>query len=75
MSKLFYIIGKSATGKDSIYRELMNTEEFSFKKLILYTTRPMRDGEENGREYYFVSHDELLEMKSRGIIMVRTIWE
>lgn len=69
MSKLFYIIGKSASGKDSIYRELMNTEEFSFKKLILYTTRPMRDGEENGREYFFVSHDELLDMKRRGIII------
>ena len=69
MSKLFYIIGKSATGKDSIYRELMNMKEFSFQKLILYTTRPMRDGEENGREYFFVSEDDLLEMKRRGVII------
>ena len=59
MGRLFYIIGKSASGKDAMYRELMRTEELHFRKLILYTTRPMRDGEENGREYFFVTEEQL----------------
>jgi len=69
MGRLFYIIGKSASGKDAMYRELMRTEELHFRKLILYTTRPMRDGEENGREYFFVTEEQLLQMKSRGMII------
>ena len=42
-------MGKSASGKDSVYRELM--KKFPFEKIIMYTTRPMRQDEKNGVQY------------------------
>ena len=46
MGKIFYIMGKSASGKDRIYSLLVENKELNLKKLILYTTRPIRAGEE-----------------------------
>lgn len=63
MGRLFYIIGKSSTGKDTIYKTLIDKEELHLRALVMYTTRPIREKEENGREYYFVDDaaaDELL---------------
>ena len=54
MNHIFYIMGKSASGKDTIYRELLHEFEGKLKKIVLYTTRPMREGEQEGREYFFV---------------------
>lgn len=50
--KDFYIMGKSSSGKDSIYRQLEADQELGLRRLVIYTTRPIRDGEENGREYF-----------------------
>lgn len=69
MGKLFYIMGKSASGKDSFYRELMRTEDLFLNKLILYTTRPMRDKEANGREYYFVTEEQEQQLRREGKII------
>lgn len=52
MGKLFYIMGKSASGKDTIYQRLLRNPEFSLERLVIYTTRPIRDGELDGREYH-----------------------
>lgn len=67
MGKIFYIMGKSASGKDHIYRFLR--EHFGFRELVLYTTRPMRDGEENGREYFFVDEKKYEELENAGKII------
>lgn len=53
-------MGKSASGKDSIYHQLMKA--FPFEKVVIYTTRPMRQGEKNGVQYYFT--DEAAYQKS-----------
>ena len=50
MGKIFYIMGKSASGKDKLYSRLAGNKGLNLKKLILYTTRPVRDGEENGKQ-------------------------
>ena len=42
MGKLFYIMGKSASGKDTIYQRLLRNPEFSLERLVIYTTRPIR---------------------------------
>ena len=52
--KIIYFMGKSASGKDTIYRKVKEKLNPSPKEIILYTTRPIRDHEENGREYFFV---------------------
>lgn len=46
MGKIFYIMGKSASGKDRIYSILSKDESLGLKRLVLYTTRPIRAGEE-----------------------------
>ena len=63
--KVFYIIGKSSSGKDTIYKRLLR--ETNLKPIVPYTTRPMREGEMEGVNYFFVSSVE--EMKSRGKII------
>ena len=52
-------MGKSASGKDKIYHLLSENPDLNLKKLILYTTRPIRDGEEDGREYFFTDEAKL----------------
>ena len=50
MHHIFVLMGKSSSGKDSIYRELMKDPALALKSVTIYTTRPMRDGEKEGRE-------------------------
>lgn len=69
MGKLFYIMGKSASGKDTIYQRLLENQELHFRRLVIYTTRPIRDGEEDGREYYFVNEETFQSLKSAGKII------
>ena len=59
MGKIFYLMGKSASGKDHIYEFLRKQTKLQLTPLILYTTRPIRSGEENGREYFFVTEEKL----------------
>ena len=63
MGKIFYIIGKSASGKDKLFSRLMEMPELALHRMVLYTTRPIRVGEENGREYFFTDEDRLRELK------------
>ena len=69
MGKLFYIMGKSASGKDTIYQKLLEHPALDFKRLVIYTTRPIRDGEKDGQEYYFVDEDAFQQMKAEGKII------
>ena len=61
MGKIFYIMGKSASGKDTIYKELMEKIP-KFHSIVPYTTRPMREGEKDGVEYFFVDQERFDEM-------------
>ena len=66
MGKIFYIMGKSASGKDKIYSLLLQNKELKLRKLVLYTTRPIRAGEEEGKEYYFTDDEKLEEFLREG---------
>ena len=52
MGKIYYVMGKSASGKDTIYKRLVK-ELPELGTVRMYTTRPIRDGETNGVEYIF----------------------
>lgn len=69
MGKIFYIMGKSSSGKDTIYSRIMQDEELHLNKIILYTTRPMREGEEAGREYHFVDEKVFQKFQEQGRII------
>lgn len=70
--RIYYIMGKSATGKDTIYKELLRRRP-DLKTIVPYTTRPIREGEEPGVEYFFSSPKELKRFLEEGkVIELRT---
>lgn len=68
MAKIFYVMGKSASGKDTIYKSLLERLP-QLKQVVLYTTRPIREGEKNGGEYFFTTGDKLNELREEGKII------
>lgn len=75
MSKIYYIMGKSSAGKDTIYKELLKNGSIKFNTVVGYTTRPMREGELHGREYYFVTEEEMGNMEEQGIIIEKRTYD
>lgn len=75
MGKIFYILGKSSTGKDTIYKRILDEEKLNLKDIILYTTRPIRDGEEDGKSYHFVDEKGYEEIKESGSIIEERAYE
>lgn len=72
MGKIFYVMGKSSSGKDTIYNKLIMDKDLKLKTFIGYTTRPMREGEVSGREYFFVDKSRMDKLSSTGkVIEVR----
>ena len=72
MGKIYYMMGKSSSGKDTIYKDIRKDLP-ELKTLTLYTTRPMREGEKDGVEYYFVTDEILEKYREEGkIIELRT---
>ena len=57
MGKIIYIMGKSSTGKDTIYKRLLQDGSLHLKSIVGYTTRPIRHQESNGVEYFFTDED------------------
>ena len=68
MGKLFVIMGKSATGKDSLYKKIIGRHP-ELQEIVTYTTRPIREGETHGKEYYFVSEEDMRQMEAQGKVI------
>ncbi len=60
-------MGKSSTGKDTIYKRLL--ECMDLEKVVLYTTRPIREKEKEGEEYHFCTFDEEQALEKAGKII------
>lgn len=72
MGKIFYVMGKSASGKDTLYKKIRERQPF-LKTVVPYTTRPIRSGETDGEEYHFTTEEELSRLGAEGkIIELRT---
>ncbi|MDO4344227.1 MAG: guanylate kinase [Eubacteriales bacterium] len=69
MGKIFYIMGKSSTGKDTIFEKVAENPELNLKHLVMYTTRPIRAKEKDGREYYFVDDDAAAKLQRQGKVI------
>ncbi len=69
MAKIYVIMGKSSTGKDTIYSRLKSDSKLQLKTVTMYTTRPKRDGEKDGVEYFFVTDDVYNQYKQDGKII------
>lgn len=53
------ILGKTCSGKTTIVDELV--KNYGFKKITTYTTRPMREGEINHKDYHFINNKEFMD--------------
>lgn len=69
MGRIYCIMGKSSSGKDTIYKKLVEDPKLSLKRIVPYTTRPMRVGERDGIEYYFCSEETLQELSAAGKVI------
>ncbi len=69
MGKIICFMGKSSTGKDTIFRKLIENGEPQLYTLVPYTTRPIRDGEKNGVEYFFTDEEGYRKLSEAGRII------
>ena len=65
MGKIYCLIGKSASGKDSVYRRITELRP-KLGKYVMYTTRTMREGEKQGQSYFFTNEDRLKGFAAEG---------
>lgn len=56
---MLILVGPSASGKTQIVQKLIS--EYQMKKLVTYTSRPLRCGEVDGKDYHFISKNEFIE--------------
>ena len=69
MAKIICLLGKSCSGKDTIYKKLLADESLQLLPLVTYTTRPKRTGEEEGREYHFTDEKGFETLKNEGRVI------
>lgn len=69
MYQIACIMGKSSSGKDHIYKALLKMEHLNLHKIIMYTTRPRRIGEQDGVEYHFVDDETARQYENSGKII------
>ncbi len=69
MGKIICLMGKSSTGKDTIYKRLLQSKDLGLKVIVPYTTRPRREGEREGVEYHFTDEDGFQKLQKAGKII------
>ena len=69
MGNIYYMMGKCASGKDTLFQLLLGESGLPLKTVVLYTTRPMRAGERDGVEYFFCGEEQVREFESQGKII------
>lgn len=66
MEKIFCILGKSSSGKDTLVS--MTSEELKMPIATSFTTRPKREGEVEGREYNFITDEEFKDLYKKDML-------
>lgn len=69
MGKIIYLMGKSSSGKDTVYKRLLEQKEPVLHTVVLYTTRPVRVGETDGVEYHFTDEDGFQRLRQEGKVI------
>ncbi|MCD7724125.1 MAG: guanylate kinase [Clostridiales bacterium] len=69
MGKIVCLMGKSSSGKDTIYKKLLEQKQIPLKAIVPYTTRPIRVGETEGVEYHFTDEEGYQKLFSQGKII------
>lgn len=74
MGRIFYIMGKSATGKDTVYKEILKRFP-DLKTIVMYTTRLIRENETDGVEYHFRTIPEMELLKESGKMIEMRVYQ
>ena len=74
MGKIYYMMGKSSSGKDTLFKEVKKALPW-LQTITLYTTRPIREGERDGVEYFFVSEDTLNAYENQGKVIEQRAYD
>ena len=67
--RIIVLVGQIASGKTTLARYL---EQCGFERVVTYTTRPPRKGEQDGKDYHFISEDDFLEKVDEGFFAEHT---
>lgn len=68
MGKIYCMMGKSSSGKDTLYQKVLERLP-QIHRVVPYTTRPIRAGEQDGVEYHFVDDKQLAELETDGKVV------
>ena len=69
MGKIYCLLGKSSSGKDTLFKMLLEESGLSLKTIVPYTTRQIRVGEQEGVEYHFVTEETQKKLEAEGKII------
>jgi guanylate kinase len=73
--KIFCLMGKSCSGKDTLFKMLCEDTSLGLTPMILYTTRPKRDREQDGHQYYFITQSKLEEYEKLERIIEKRAYQ
>ena len=67
-------MGKSASGKNAVYTHLLENKVLNLKKVVPYTTRPIRAGEIEGTEYHFTDEEGYRKLEDAGMVIEARVY-
>lgn len=73
MYKIVTLTGKAGSGKDTIMHHVREVLP-ELHEIVSCTTRPPREGEVHGRNYYFLTHEEFAERLNDGTMVEATVF-
>lgn len=74
MGKIVCLMGRSSSGKDTIYKELLAQDKVMLQPIVPYTTRPIRAGERDGVEYHFTDEEGFLKLQEQGRVIEARVY-
>ena len=75
MGKIICLMGKSSTGKDTVFKKLLEEKELELTTLVPYTTRPIRAEETNGVEYFFTDEEGYRKLSDAKKIIEERVYD
>ena len=69
VSYIFCLVGKSASGKDTLFQEILRHKGKDLVPVIPYTTRPKRRNEDEGVDYHFSTEADLEHFRAEGRVI------
>lgn len=73
MYKIVTLSGKAGSGKDTLMHKVREVLP-DLREIVSCTTRPPREGEVHGKNYYFLTHEEFAERLENGTMIEATVF-